>query len=357
MTELERFEEKFIPEPNSGCWLWTAALAHPPPGDYGVFKIGGRQRGAHVASWMLHRGPTGDKWVLHKCDTPSCVNPDHLYLGDVKTNAADRVRRNRSATGQLNGAFTKPDRRPTGQRHGSVTKPWRVPRGDRSGSIKKPWTRPRGSAHWTARNPASVPRGTSVVTAKLTDEDVLEIRQRSGAGTTGRALALMFGVSRSTISSIIRRHTWIHFCWLVIMTASIAHAEPYRPSIIPECRIYASPGISAGVCGYADLADVHALYGYDLELVELRALVPILRRQLAASVEAHRQAAARADAEAAGRAALEDRRAVLVTAYLDLDRRYQAERVRPRIGGRWGWTVAAALGATLLVVVAHDALE
>ena len=129
----------------------------------------------------------------------------------------------------------------------------------------------------------------------------------------------------------------------------------YAPQALPPCRSFALAGEEA--CAYRTIEEVRALYLADVELVERRATEPLLRRQIAALTEAHRQAAARADAEAVARAALEERRAVLVTSYLDLDRRYQAERVRPRIGGRWGWTVAAALGATLLVVVAHDALE
>ena len=129
----------------------------------------------------------------------------------------------------------------------------------------------------------------------------------------------------------------------------------YAPSAIPPCTVFSTVG--GFICGYRTIDEVRSLYLADVDLAELRALVPILRRQLAASAESHRAAAARADAESVARAALEGRRAALVTAYLDLDRRYQSERVRPRIGGRWGWTVAAALGVTLLAVVAHDALE
>jgi hypothetical protein len=71
----ERFEDKYIPEPNSGCWLWTAAQLN----GYGVIKVGGRFRGAHRVGYELHKGPVPAGLVLdHLCRVPFCVNPDHL---------------------------------------------------------------------------------------------------------------------------------------------------------------------------------------------------------------------------------------------------------------------------------------
>jgi hypothetical protein len=71
----ERFEDKYIPEPNSGCWLWTAAQLN----GYGAIKVAGRFRGAHRVSYELHKGPVPDGLVLdHLCRVPFCVNPDHL---------------------------------------------------------------------------------------------------------------------------------------------------------------------------------------------------------------------------------------------------------------------------------------
>ena len=98
---LERFEEKYIPEPNSGCWLWTAAV---DSGGYGTFWINGTTVGAHRSSWILLVGeiPEG-MHVLHRCDTRCCVNPSHLWLGSNKDNVDDRERKGRNKIPGLRG--------------------------------------------------------------------------------------------------------------------------------------------------------------------------------------------------------------------------------------------------------------
>ena len=74
-------------EPNSGCWLWVAAL---DGGGYGQAWDGSKQRRAHRLSWEQHKGeiPEG-LHVLHKCDVRCCVNSDHLFLGTHDDNMAD----------------------------------------------------------------------------------------------------------------------------------------------------------------------------------------------------------------------------------------------------------------------------
>jgi hypothetical protein len=84
------------------CWQWTGAKV---PGGYGSLYIGMRRKtGAHQYSWMIHNGGQYPKqWVLHSCDNPSCVNPNHLRLGTPKENTADSRQRGRIARDERHG--------------------------------------------------------------------------------------------------------------------------------------------------------------------------------------------------------------------------------------------------------------
>jgi hypothetical protein len=153
-TILQRFEARFIPEPNSGCWLWDGDVEG---GGYGVFflrkeKIDGVWKKirikAHRVSWELHRGEVPDGlMVCHSCDVRLCVNPVHLFIGTAADNSADMVFKDRA------------------------------PRGERQGS------------------------------SKLTAEVVRSIM---GSTETSEVLADRFGVTFQTISNIRRGLTWRH---------------------------------------------------------------------------------------------------------------------------------------------------
>lgn len=93
----DRFHEKYVPEPNSGCWIWVGAERK----GYGrlYYRKGGRQLpyAAHRLSYELHKGtiPSG-MHVCHRCDNPSCVNPDHLFCGTDKDNVQDMIAKGRA---------------------------------------------------------------------------------------------------------------------------------------------------------------------------------------------------------------------------------------------------------------------
>jgi len=93
---IKRFESKFCPEPNSGCFLWTDSLRNI----YGQFWDGHRNWYAHRFSWRLANGPIPrGKLVLHRCDVPTCVNPAHLFIGTHKDNANDMSIKGRAHKG------------------------------------------------------------------------------------------------------------------------------------------------------------------------------------------------------------------------------------------------------------------
>lgn len=99
---IERFHKKYeINE--SGCWMWTGGTR---PNSKGVpyprhWTDDSESIGAHRFSFELVHGaiPQG-MYVCHKCDTPLCVNPDHLFLGSHQDNMRDMVAKQRSFTGR-----------------------------------------------------------------------------------------------------------------------------------------------------------------------------------------------------------------------------------------------------------------
>lgn len=99
---IERFHQKY--EVNeSGCWIWTAGTR---PNSKGVsyprhWTDDSKSIGAHRFSYELVHGsiPQG-MYVCHKCDTPLCVNPDHLFVGSHKDNMRDMIEKKRSFVGR-----------------------------------------------------------------------------------------------------------------------------------------------------------------------------------------------------------------------------------------------------------------
>lgn len=96
----DRFWDKVEVNESTGCWEWTAFRFK----GYGVFGWHGKSVRAHRLSALDAKGaiPKG-QGVLHHCDNPPCVFPEHLHFGTQQDNMDDMVRRKRSRNGRLKG--------------------------------------------------------------------------------------------------------------------------------------------------------------------------------------------------------------------------------------------------------------
>ena len=138
----------------SGCWIWVSSTDKK---GYGLFQLplgSGRYRlmHAHRVAWALANGPIPlGKHICHACDHPSCVRPDHLFMGTHRDNMQDMMAKERQRCGER------------------------------------------------------------INTAKLTATAVLDIRRHSAdAGIPGTALARQYGVTKQAVYHILHRRHWRH---------------------------------------------------------------------------------------------------------------------------------------------------
>ncbi len=99
---IQRFWDKVIKEEKeNGCWNWTGWFGQ---NGYGCFKINSAKAMSHRVSFRMNVGeiPKG-MLILHKCDNPICIRPDHLFLGTNLDNIRDRHLKGRDAKGEGHG--------------------------------------------------------------------------------------------------------------------------------------------------------------------------------------------------------------------------------------------------------------
>jgi hypothetical protein len=98
--------ERFWPKvaKSDGCWEWRGAKTL----GYGRINVGRRSILAHRVSYEMANGPIADGLVVcHRCDNPSCVRPDHLFLGTLGDNNADMFAKGRGTTAAANATHCK----------------------------------------------------------------------------------------------------------------------------------------------------------------------------------------------------------------------------------------------------------
>lgn len=151
-TLEQRFWSK-VNRQSDGCWLWTAANQ---VGGYGIFMLWNPKRlvRAHRLAWELTNGKIPDGlWVLHKCDNPCCVRPDHLFLGNNTDNVRDMLSKGRGNS-------------------------------------------PKGEQHFKC---------------KMTVHRIVKLRLDHASGRfSQRELAAKYGISRTAIRQAIAGVTWAH---------------------------------------------------------------------------------------------------------------------------------------------------
>lgn len=92
---------KCIKQPN-GCWIWTAGKTSR---GYGMMNYQNKKQYAHRLSYQYSKGPiTNGLHVCHSCDNPSCINPDHLWLGTNYDNILDKMKKGRAKTARRLGS-------------------------------------------------------------------------------------------------------------------------------------------------------------------------------------------------------------------------------------------------------------
>jgi len=176
MDATARFWAKV--QKSDGCWEWRGARFQRGAGaarvlTYGMFTVGPRDIPAHRYSWEMHSGPIpAGLFVLHHCDNPPCVNPEHLFIGTAADNSRDMVAKGRQSRANAHPA--------------------------------------RGDANGARRHPDRLHRGEANGVAILTAAKVRDIRARLAAGSSHASVARDFGASKATIGKIARRETWQH---------------------------------------------------------------------------------------------------------------------------------------------------
>lgn len=199
-----------MPEPMSGCWLWEAGCCKD---GYAKFHLDGESIRGHRAAWLIYRGSIPDGiQVLHRCDNPPCVNPDHLFLGTHIDNARDKAAKGRAPgmRGESNplSRITRAEAQSIATDNVRSIQEMAAQHGVSAAAISKI----RSGKLWSGQIELSPDRGKRLrmrgaknPNARITAKIAEAIRSD---GRPSREAAKAFGVSKATITSIRSGRTW-----------------------------------------------------------------------------------------------------------------------------------------------------
>ena len=211
---IDRFTAKVSVQPGpDGCWLWDG---YCNPSGYGKVWDGSRKEYAHRFAEKLMRGTIPDgMYVIHACRNKNCVSPFHIKTGTPKENSDDKLRDGTHQFGELNPAAIL-DTEFVGRireqyAHGVTIDDLARIYGSNRANIHqivtgKTWTSAPGPVG-TSKNAA---KGGQNGWSKLTESDVVEIRNQCEKGVSYIEVGRRFGVSGSCASRIARRKSWKH---------------------------------------------------------------------------------------------------------------------------------------------------
>lgn len=173
--------ERCCPEPNSGCWLWERSFLKVSGHGWASFR-GEKWIASRLSYYAFREKPPADLFVCHKCDTPACVNPDHLFLGTNDDNMKDMARKNRG----------------------------------------------RKTGYPGSKNPMS----------KINDEQAMFIKNAPHSRGITASLATQFGISQSQVRAIRKGEKWKHLAALDSSNKTIENLYPMTTPIDTLIALY-----------------------------------------------------------------------------------------------------------------------